>query len=310
MIRSESAVGDGTTQSEKRIKLDVAELQRLGESRFSGVLNFFVGCSEQDNHHLVVEKVNLHYHPPAGYVSRLRLIVNEEWKYYLQVLLSSTETGQLGCTEDFIQLCKRMVEGEYKFCPGIDPEIYDKEFYAKIKYHSKNVLCSKIPFNRVASIKCPLYHKLAKNASLVEKAAAEVQCAACKRLVHDLRQLVAKKVAISPRRKASWVQPSSHFKMKYLSPASLQKRKQLIKQERARDKRIVEQYNRTRLTLDDEQHDEVCGIINSIENTHKDELEKVLGEADKEGAGESIREMWKIDSQKAKKHFQDDQKKK
>lgn len=53
----------------------------------------------------------------------------------------------------------------------------------------------------------------------------------------------------------------------------------------------------------------MCSIVNSIEDTHKDELEKVLGEADKEGAGESIREMWKIDSQKAKKHFQNDQKK-
>ena len=63
------------------------------------------------------------------------------------------------------------------------------------------------------------------------------------------------------------------------------------------------------MTLDDEQHDEVCGIVSSIENTHKDELEKVLAEADSEGVGESIREMWKIDSQKAKKHFQDDQKK-
>ena len=132
------------------------------------------------------------------------------------------------------------VEGEYKFCPGIDPEIYDKEFYAKIRYHSKSVSCSKIPFNRVSS--SPLYHKLAKNASLVEKGAAEVQCAACKRLVHDLRQLVTKKAVVSPRRK---VQPSSRFKMKYLSPASLQKRKQLIKQERARVKRIVEQYNHT-----------------------------------------------------------------
>ena len=72
----------------------------------------------------------------------------------------------------------------------------------------------------------------------------------------------------------------------------------------------MEQYNHTQLTLDDEQHDEVCGIINSIENTHKNELENVvLGEADKEGAGESIHEMWKIDSQKAKKHFQDDQNK-
>ena len=43
--------------------------------------------------------------------------------------------------------------------------------------------------------------------------------------------------------------------------------------------------------MDDEQHDEVCSIVNSIEKTHKDELEKVFGE------GESIREMWKIDSQ-------------
>ena len=94
-----------------------------------------------------MEKVKLHYNPPAGYISRLRLIVNQEWKYDLQVLLSSSEeTGQLGSTDDFIQLCKQMVEGEYKFCPGIDPEVYDKEFYAKIRYHSKNVSCSTIPF--------------------------------------------------------------------------------------------------------------------------------------------------------------------
>ena len=118
-----------------------------------------------------------------------------------------------------------------------------EEFYAKIRYHSKNVSYSKTPFNHVASIKCPLYHRLPKNASLVEKVAAEVQCAACKRLVHDLRQLVAKKATVSPKRKASWTQPSSRYKMKYLSPASLKKRKQLIKQERTRDKRIVERYS-------------------------------------------------------------------
>ena len=83
------------------MKLDVvSELQRLGESRFSGALNFVIGCSEQDSHHLIVEKVKLHYHPPASYISRLRLIVNEEWRYDFQVLLSSSETGQLGGTDD------------------------------------------------------------------------------------------------------------------------------------------------------------------------------------------------------------------
>ena len=93
-----SSVGESTLQSSKRMKLNV-KLQRLGESKFSGALNFVVGCSEQDDHHLIVEKVKLHCHPPAGYVSRLRLIVNEAWKYDLQVLLSSSETGQLGSTD-------------------------------------------------------------------------------------------------------------------------------------------------------------------------------------------------------------------
>ena len=74
----------------------------------------------------------------------------------------------------------------------------------------------------IVLLKCPLYQKLLKNVSLVEKAAAEVQCAACKRLVHDLRPLVAKKAVVSPRCKASWTQPSSCFKMKYLLPSSLQ----------------------------------------------------------------------------------------
>lgn len=32
--------------------------------------------------------------------------------------------------------------------------------------------------------------------------------------------------------------------------------------------------------------------------SHKDKLDKVLDEADQEGVGKSIREMWKIDSQK------------
>ena len=35
----------------------------------------------------------------------------------------------------------------------------------------------------------------------------------------------------------------------------------------------------------------------------------MLVEADSEGVGESIHEVWKIDSQKAKKHFKYDQKK-
>ena len=44
----------------KQMKLDMVELQRLGESRLPVALNFIVRCSESDSHHLIVEKVKLH----------------------------------------------------------------------------------------------------------------------------------------------------------------------------------------------------------------------------------------------------------
>ena len=230
-------------------------------------------------------------------------------KYCLQVLLTQLEHGQLSSVDDFIQLCDRIVDKEHKFCPGIDPEVYDKDYYSIVRYHSKNVSYSKVPFGRVASKNCSLYHVLPKNTSLVAKTASEVQCAACKKLVHDLQQLVAKKVAISPKHKASWLLPSSRYKLKYLSPTSVQKRKVLIKQERTKHKHKAECYSYSQLSLDDEQHDDVCGIINEIEKSHKEELEKVFTEAHNEGVGESMREIWQVDSENAKKHFQDDQKK-
>ena len=85
-------------------------------------------------------------HPPAGYVSTLRLVVDDEWKYDL----TSCEKAS---KDDFQHLCKRMVEDKYKFCPGI--EVLCKE---KI-----NASCLNITFHRVDSIKGPLYLKVPRN---------------------------------------------------------------------------------------------------------------------------------------------------
>ena len=83
--------------------------------------------------------------------------------------------------------------------------------------------------------------------------------------------MVAKKVAVSLKHKASWLLPSSRHKLKYLSPTSVQKRKVFTKQERAKHKRTAERYSYSQLSLDDEEHDDVCGIVNEIEKSHKEE---------------------------------------
>ena len=104
----------------KRVKLDVTALQQAGESRFSGKLNFVIGCcAEEGNWLLMVERVELHFHPPVGYFSRL----NKEWQYCLQVLLTQLERGQLSSVDDFLQLCDQIVDKEHKVCPSIDPEV-------------------------------------------------------------------------------------------------------------------------------------------------------------------------------------------
>ena len=88
----------------KRVKLDVTALQQAGESRFSGKLNFIIGCcADEGNRLLMVERVELHFHPPVGYFSRLRLVVNNEWQYCLQVLLTQLEHGQLSSVDDILQ---------------------------------------------------------------------------------------------------------------------------------------------------------------------------------------------------------------
>lgn len=42
-------------------------------------------CTYNGNALLVVTKKSIHYHSPAGYVSRLRLVVENSGKYQLQV---------------------------------------------------------------------------------------------------------------------------------------------------------------------------------------------------------------------------------
>lgn len=237
-------------------------LSRAGRERYGELLNFDMGNSCKGYHVIITCKL-CYWHPPAGAVSRTRVVVQEDGHYYFQVLLLTKEEGTITSTDHFLSLCEMMANGnnDYKFCPGIDPETYENDYFSKIR---KNVCQFECPFKRIDSCNCQLFHKLAKNASIIEKGLECVPCSACKRLISDLNQRI--KTAVTSPARVKRQNPSSNCPLKYMSPRSQKKRKDFTQRQRARDKKKLQKYAHTELTLDDEQHDELSQIVEAIDD--------------------------------------------
>ena len=56
----------------------------------------------------------------------------------------------------------------------------------------------------------------------------------------------------------------------------------------------LKHYRKYDVTLHDDQSDELLKVVSSISDIGKDELEKVLQEADKKGRGAVLRNVWKL----------------
>lgn len=129
--------------------------------------------------------------PPAGMVSVARVIVSSTGEYDIQVLLRTIETGKISSYEEFMSVCEKISNSEnYKFCPGIGSDVYNKCYASVLRYESKSVRIATEPFNRVDSPNCKMWHKLAKNASIFEKSMNDVLCQPCKRMRSHLDQRV------------------------------------------------------------------------------------------------------------------------
>ena len=76
--------------------------------------------------------------------------------------------------------------------------------------------------------------------------------------------------------------------------------------ERARDKKLIRKYERTEVTLDDDQSDEMAKIVDVISNKSSDVLSKIFEEAENEGKSD-IKEVWMNDKRSDKAEFERDQ---
>ena len=113
-------------------------------------------------------------------------------------------------------------------------------------------------------------------------------CKQCKRLL-ALLAYQRRRSDVSPARRTARQQPSSSFKLKYLSLASVAKRRKAAQVERSADKAKLARLVDTELLLDDEQSNELSESMSQIEEANVDELQKAFKEADSFSVGDSVR---------------------
>ncbi len=253
---------------------------------------------------LTCSRRDLHNHPPLGLVSRVQIVLDQEGQYEFQVLLFSKDKERISTVEDYLYLCGKIAtKGGYKLCPGIDPDFYGTEYYDVIRYDPKSLRRTVHPIRRIDSYSCILWHKLANNASILEKDMDVVKCSACKRLQNDLNQRLKKIKHVAPRQKENRVCPSSHYPEKYLSPKSLKKKRQNMQQERSK---LLKKYSHMEVSLSENQNG---SIMEKVSKIGAEELESSLAEGDKHGVGVAMRAIWKSDQQNIKKELDQDQEK-
>jgi len=254
----------------------------------------------------VVTQRELFNHPSFGYTSRTSIALKGS-EYVINALSFHVESGTIANDGDVHELCHRFSNQlSYKFCSGIDWNVYEEK-YQVIRYHLKSVRYSTSPFQRVDSVNCPLWFKQSVKARASEKYASKAMCSVCKRLKTHLDWQLKRTLSESPSRKVKRQAPSSKAKLSSMSPASQNKRKQNVTSERNSDKKKLRKYENTEVSLDDDQHDDLCEIVKKIEEVSKDDLEKAFCEGDIHGVGDKVREIWVTDRRHQLQQFREDQ---
>ena len=101
-------------------------------------------------------------------------------EYIANVLGVLLQSGSLRNDEEVHELCKMFSDkSSYKFCPGIDWNLYEKQYHEVFCYHPKYVRVSLVPYQHIDSVNCACWCELSSNAPLADKFAKEVMCSSC-----------------------------------------------------------------------------------------------------------------------------------
>jgi len=230
-------------------------------------LSFSTGynASDSNNPILTITQRSQFSHPPLGLTSRVTITI--QYKHYsIFVLMRLWSEGELKSVNELVELCHMFgKKSKYKFCPGLDPDFYENEYHQPIRFHIKSVRITQFPYSRVDSVTCKLWFLPPLNASATEKAASEVKCTGCKRLVQLLKLQKARTLAESPGKKLRRQQPSSRARLQHMSPASRQARKRFAQYQRSSNIRKLARLEENEVILDNEQHEEMSAVVEAVQ---------------------------------------------
>ena len=302
----EASVEETRVEESRVLQLEqicIVEETKFPELQFSR--GYALGNNQQI---LVVTQRHLAYHPPFGYISRARVTLHEDGSYKVHILMRELENSVAREESEFNELLKRFsANSTYKFCPGVEWSYYHERYFEAIRFDIKSVRHTEAPFNHIDSVNCKMWFELPLNASVAVKNSTEATCSACKRLLTDLEWQLKRSATESPSRKVKRQAASSRARLTYMSPASQLKRKQNASMERGIDKRKLAKYENAEITLADEQHTQMCDVMNAIDGEATDELQKIFEEGESHGVGSKLKEIWTTDRRQRIEQFQQDQ---
>ena len=187
-------------------------------------------------------------------------------------------------------------------CPGI------KEYPSEIRFKTKNLVEWGAPFNQKFSSSCSRWH-IPNNSRQAVDSCSYNCCKQCKKLLHDIQQLVRRSEQTSEVQRIARTLPSSNYPLSKLSPASQKKRVTKVIEER---KNLVQKLNKLQLfecNINDRQHNELIQLVSAIQNKDSATVSQLISEGESMlGADNNIlKDAWQQDVIE-RLHFEDQSK--
>ena len=205
-------------------------------------------------------------------------------------------------TAELIALVSSKFASTYVLCPGL---VGLKDVEGTLGYLPSKVLHTSP--NTAHSKTCKFWHipsgKALAGASSYDTRWCNV-CSECRRAVTYINRKVKEKAEMKPEMKYRRQDPSSNYKVKYLSPGSATVRYNRLRlQRKTMKKKIRKFYQKTKVELPDAQSKELCKLIGAIEDSSvgRKELECIEKEGnqylDKDGisSGTILADVWRKD---------------
>ncbi len=243
-----------------------------------------------------------------------RVVVHADGRNFFNILGETQREDQLPLSEttDMGEQLKSILsklDEKWVFCGGITEAEYEEES-SNLRYEPK---CEKttFPYNSVHSQNCTKWFHCSHPKKQKKNDLGYFVCAGCSQFLRHVRKLNAKN-DITDSEKKRRQQPSSHYKLNLLSPASCKIRQRNVRKKRQSDKkkiqRLQKRVEKLKIELNDEQDKEMKDIVSIINKKYESEVQSVLEEASEQSSetGAIMRDIWEQDT-KDREDFVKDQ---